>query len=241
MGKSLVAASRQELHEMYWSEDLSTTQIAARLGVSKAAITGRFIALGILTRSRSAAALKSHKEGHRKRIPHSTPVKAELLCRACGANWKYNGFTLNTICPYCGKAKSARDSREYTRQYTKRLKRKQSLIEWYADADNRKNKQARYYALLKKRVFFRISGTIYPCCARCGCDDVRLLEINHKLGGGNKEYQKGKYSGKFYHDVATGKRLTDDLEILCKPCNGIHHLEIRFGKLPIKVVWSGHE
>ena len=41
-----------------------------------------------------------------------------------------------------------------------------------------------------------------------------------------------------YHDIASGKRKTDDLELLCKPCNAIHYLELKFGKLPMRVIWE---
>ena len=93
--------------------------------------------------------------------------------------------------------------------------------------------------MLRRRILFRICGSITPRCVRCGCDDERLLEINHIYGGGNRENQKGKFSSRFYYDIANGKRPTDDLELLCKPCNAIHALELKFGSLPMKVVWLG--
>jgi len=47
-----------------------------------------------------------------------------------------------------------------------------------------------------------------------------------------------KKSMRFYFDIASGKRKTDDLELLCKPCNAIHCLELKHGPLPMKVVWN---
>lgn len=170
---------------------------------------------------------------------YSGPLKSELVCRKCGANWTYTEKAVKAICPYCGAAKDARDrSAEYA-QYPNAEARKQAMAVWSKDVANRRARGAARRALLRKRVLFRISGSITPACVRCGCNDVRLLEINHKNGGGNQENQKGKFASKFMHDIATGKRPVDDLEILCKPCNAIHALELRFGPIPMRVVWEG--
>lgn len=166
-------------------------------------------------------------------------LKTDLVCRGCGAEWKYTGTTNNTKCPFCGKAKDARKRTDYAADYDKSGDRKKSLIEWNSKPENRRPREQKYRELLRKRVFFKITGDIYPHCVKCGCDDPRILEINHKNGGGNKEMQHGKKSNAFYVAIANGSRRTDDLELLCKPCNSIHYLEMKYGPLPIKVVWSG--
>ena len=169
-------------------------------------------------------------------------LKTELFCRGCGAIWKYKGSTQNTTCPYCGKAKDARDRREEAKKYPQAQWRKEGLVNWYADSENRKKRAAKHRSLLRKQVFFRITGSIHPVCARCGCNDTRLLEINHIKGGGAKELGKeGRRSTAFYYDIVSGKRATDDLELLCKPCNSIHALEMKYGPLPMKMVWLGSE
>lgn len=72
-------------------------------------------------------------------------------------------------------------------------------------------------------------------CVRCGNTDVRILTINHKNGGGRKErrtYDKGK-GGRpgLFRDILKGNRTTNDLEILCRPCNDIHYLELKYPDL----------
>jgi hypothetical protein len=171
----------------------------------------------------------------------ATIIRRELLCRRCGANWHYGGKTTRTACPYCGKPKDARDRSEESKKCVKSSGRKEKLVDWYAVRENRRERGRRYTVLLRKRVFFRISGGICPRCVRCGCDDPRLLEINHKNGGGNKEMQHGRKSHRFYLDIANGTRQVDDLELLCKPCNAIHALELRYGKLPMRVIWRSDE
>lgn len=75
-------------------------------------------------------------------------------------------------------------------------------------------------------------------CAQCGCNDIRLLEINHINGGGSKETDKGRKNSYFWNNILSGKRKTDDLEILCRVCNARHYLESKYGKLPYKITFS---
>ena len=165
-------------------------------------------------------------------------IKDHLLCRKCGADWKHTKQTRLAQCPFCGAEKDARDRSEEFSKYVNAAKRKRSMIKWNADKKNRQARGRWYTALVRKRVFFKICGSISPICIRCGCDDRRLLEVNHKAGGGNQEMMHGKRSGAFYRAIANGKRKTDDLELLCKPCNAIHALEMKYGPLPIRVVWK---
>lgn len=75
-------------------------------------------------------------------------------------------------------------------------------------------------------------------CTRCGCDDYRLLEINHINGGGAIEYKKFNY--RLTQAIASGKRNINGLELLCKPCNGIHALELKYKEeIPLMVIWHG--
>ncbi|MFH0880826.1 MAG: hypothetical protein V2A34_14015 [Lentisphaerota bacterium] len=166
-------------------------------------------------------------------------LKSELLCKQCGASWKYTGTTIETKCPFCGATKDARDRSVEAKQYLlKHPKRMKALKKWGSISKNQALRGAKQRKLLKKRVFFRITGSITPTCVRCGCDDIGLLEVNHINGGGNKEMEGGKYASQFWYDIALGRRDTSDLEALCKACNAIHALEMRFGKLPLKVVWG---
>ena len=74
-------------------------------------------------------------------------------------------------------------------------------------------------------------------CVRCGCDDIRFLEINHINGGGNKEQRDSKHKTVTLRILYYGRK-TDDLELLCRPCNVIHALEMKFGIVPLKVIFD---
>ena len=74
-------------------------------------------------------------------------------------------------------------------------------------------------------------------CIRCGCNDIRFLEINHINGGGGKEAKIRRFG--IVKSILLHERDTDDLELLCRPCNHIHYLELKFGeKIPLKVVFN---
>ncbi len=46
---------------------------------------------------------------------------------------------------------------------------------------------------------------------------------------------------KFYRDIALMRRTVEDLELLCKPCNAVHALELKHGQLPFRVVWEARD
>jgi ribosomal protein L37E len=163
-----------------------------------------------------------------------TKVKSHLVCRACGADWENTDPRNITQCPFCGKRKDARH-RTYTSGSSVSFKQ---LKDWCANDEQRKERYKKNYLIRKKRLFFKISGSINPVCVRCGCDDIRLLEVNHKNGGGGKELAD-KSSTCMHHDIISGRRPVDDLEPLCRACNAIHYLELKYGPLPMKVIWKG--
>lgn len=141
-------------------------------------------------------------------------------------------------CPLCGKVKDVRDRSDYSRRYLLlHPERKDKLREWLKT--HRKEHWHTTSVRLRQSVFAIVSKSTTPRCANCGCDDIRLLELNHKNGGGGKEYQKGKNSMAVYRDIAMLRRKTDDLELLCRVCNARHYLEMKYGKLPLEVIWRG--
>mgnify|MGYP001563907046 CR=1 FL=1 len=70
-------------------------------------------------------------------------------------------------------------------------------------------------------------------CKRCGCADLRVLEINHKNLNGRRELKLIGSGMTFYRKIITGIRKTDDLELLCKVCNNAHYCEKRY-----KLKWN---
>ena len=73
-------------------------------------------------------------------------------------------------------------------------------------------------------------------CSNCGCDDERVIEINHMNGGGKSELGEGPQQ--FCREIVFGKRTIDDLDLRCKLCNELHYILRRFGALPFRVIWK---
>jgi hypothetical protein len=95
-----------------------------------------------------------------------------------------------------------------------------------------------YRHKLRLRVIAKTGGE----CVNCGCTIPDALEINHKNGGGRREYRGGG-AGDRQKDtlfgILNGTRSTNDLELRGKVCNTLHYAET-IRKLPGKwtVKWT---
>ena len=74
-------------------------------------------------------------------------------------------------------------------------------------------------------------------CAHCGCDDLRVLEVHHKLGGGKRERWRG--GDAFWCGIVMGRRGAADLEICCKPCHAVEDVKRLYGVDGFTVAWRG--
>jgi len=98
-----------------------------------------------------------------------------------------------------------------------------------------------YYAKIRLETLAKVDPALK--CAVCGCDDTRFLEVNHIRGGGTKEliaYRNEKHneSHNMILLIHYGKRGLDDLNLLCRACNSLDHLERVYGHTGLKVVWD---
>jgi len=141
-------------------------------------------------------------------------------------------------CSHCGIEKS--DS-EFARRKTLKGSR---ILDWLCKhcmlEYNRNYRKTPSYRKSELKRKIKAYKTIQPQirCVRCGCNDIRFLEINHKNGGGCKEAKALPGGVRFYRAIIYGRRKTEDLELLCKPCNNIHYLEQKYGKVTMKVIWQ---
>jgi hypothetical protein len=151
-------------------------------------------------------------------------AKSVVCCRQCDTTWRTQGSHARENCPKCGKRKDVR-YRPGRRGDIEKIKA------WRA----KRPKQSTDWMRRQRRRALVLVGQGTIACVRCGCDRPELLEINHKSGGGRKDLV-GKW---FYRAIVKLERDTDDLELLCRPCNAIHYLESKYGPLPLRVVWEG--
>lgn len=105
--------------------------------------------------------------------------------------------------------------------------------------DKYKETYIKYNRIRKIKVLEKVANGSNLKCRRCGCDFIDLLEINHINGGGGKECNKSYQ--KFCTAILNGSRSINDLEILCKLCNNLHYLEMKFGKTQYELYWDKND
>lgn len=65
-------------------------------------------------------------------------------------------------------------------------------------------------------------------CSRCGCDNVKCLQINHLLPVFKTE-DKGELRENLYRKIIKGQVPKEAFNILCGTCNWCHYFEHKFG------------
>lgn len=96
------------------------------------------------------------------------------------------------------------------------------------------------YERYRKEALSRVARGGPIRCGSCGCDDDRVLQIEHARGGGAREVAqlKGSWHG-FYIEIAKGRRAIFDLKILCQICNSLSAVEMKNPDLKgrFKIAW----
>ncbi len=103
--------------------------------------------------------------------------------------------------------------KDYYEQFSNRVR--ENTRNW-----QRKNPEKVSYLQWKRRwqdkldVVFMLGGR----CEKCGETDIRVLQVNHKNGGGGKEIRGVGSSNNMYRLIKKGRDISD-LNILCANCN----------------------
>ena len=112
---------------------------------------------------------------------------------------------------YIGKRfyKDIEKRRIYERDYSRTHRKEKEIL-----------RRIRYRKV--KEEIFKLLGS--KCC-KCGFSDVRILQIDHVNGNGNKK-RKGVWTYKFYKDILneiiSGSK---EYQLLCPNCNWIKAVE----------------
>lgn len=131
--------------------------------------------------------------------------------------------------------------REYRSKYHKGyyIKNRERILRHDKEYQTKHREDYKKYRQERKlKVLQKISGLTKPICVGCGCDDLRLLEINHINGGGRRERRTISYPLLLAH-ILNGTRKTKDLNVRCRGCNAIHYMKMKYGDIPMRVVWGG--
>lgn len=153
-------------------------------------------------------------------------LKERVACRKCDWTWRPSTGFCTEACPKCC----------HVREVTVR-NRKQSNIARITEFRAKNPGYSKLWERRYRRRALMIVGRGIIACVRCSCDRPELIEINHKYGGGGKELRG--LGHKWHRMIARLERSVDDLELLCKPCNAVHALELKHGPLPYRIIWEG--
>lgn len=136
------------------------------------------------------------------------------------------------------KAKRKEYSRRYYERHYEQLK---EYLRKYREEhrDYFKEQARRYYAQNREKLLeqgkkrqqkdnwerkIKLINLLGDHCRMCACSDPRVLQINHRNGGGVKEFRRNP-GMTFYRKILSGERTIDDLELLCANCNLIYEYE----------------
>lgn len=93
----------------------------------------------------------------------------------------------------------------------------------------------KYRAQLRARLFAVFGSK----CVNCGCDDARILELNHIRGGGRKDRAKTQNcSAAIYRKALKDPNRKKKYNILCRICNALHYVQKIRGISGHHVSWS---
>jgi len=105
-----------------------------------------------------------------------------------------------------------------------RQKEYEDYRKWYFDRPETRKKRVdetrRYRLRLRLKVIELLGGK----CIKCGNTDDRVLQVNHKNGGGGKEKSRRPVYTLF-RDIIKGVRTTDDIDLRCANCNILYQYE----------------
>lgn len=160
--------------------------------------------------------------------PHGRPYSGDNLliqpngwraCRACNrTRQRLPRKRLIKKCVGCG---TAFEAQRVTRLYCSTDCKQRTYYHRDVEKGRRINRQATLRR--KLRIFALFGGH----CAVCGTDDHRVLQVNHKNGGGTKERRETRARGHTYQHILRGERAVDDLNLLCANCHVIFEYERR--------------
>lgn len=91
---------------------------------------------------------------------------------------------------------------------------------WRSPEHARKIARASYQRL--KLAVFKMLG---ERCVSCGNDDIRVLQINHREGGGRKDLIGSGKAMKFYRKLRNKEVPLDLFDLRCANCNVIYEYE----------------
>lgn len=220
----------EKISEMYHYNQLTIKQLGKMYNMSETTMYRFFKKNNIKIRSKSDAVNLS-KVYRKKTRKINYKLKTILKCSNCV--YIFKNELKDSVMVKCPKCNNMIDSR--VRKWKKDSKKLNKLKKYYKENYELVKQKAREGRWKFRLSVLNIVGKGVLKCVNCGCDNTKLLEINHKNGNGIKETKQGT---KFYYTIRNLERNIDDLELTCRICNTLHYMELLHGKLPYKIIWN---
>lgn len=129
---------------------------------------------------------------------------------------------------YADPGQRAKYKKDYMREYMQQWRSNHPAAQ--------KKREHNYYNNLRKKALDKLGG---PKCCVCGCTIGKILEINHKAGGGRKEFRKFKLMQNLYRAIVNETVDISKYDVRCRICNAAHYVSDILGIKGHVVIWCG--
>lgn len=146
-------------------------------------------------------------------------------CIRCGELKVLDEFVLNGnrrkhVCKVCDNKRRSQHQKENREYYN--IKQK----EWRGNNIERNREIVgkaanRYYGRVRQEALETVGNGIIAC-VKCGFNDIRAIQIDHKEGGGRKDFENSSSPNEYYKNML---KNPDKYQLLCANCNSIKRYE----------------
>jgi hypothetical protein len=156
--------------------------------------------------------------GQKFQAQRSTRKWCSTRCRS-RANSKYQRVALRTVpCAVCGQVFQSNQPRKVYCSKQCALKASNARRD---PAPGRARSLSKYWQM-RHEIFTRLDGQ----CIVCGANDRRVLQLNHKHGGGGGDNRAGRGGVYLLRRLLSGERDLGDFDLRCANCNILYEYEM---------------
>jgi len=141
------------------------------------------------------------------------------FCVICSQEFETNRGNKTSCSPACRKEYEKRYRQKYYHNYYRTEKGREIVLR----AVKKYTRSDKYVSQVRKYHLQAIELLGGKCIA-CGCDDLRVLQIDHIEGGGNKELRQ-LGPRRLYKKIVEDPFRKERYQVLCANCNWIKRHE----------------
>jgi hypothetical protein len=133
---------------------------------------------------------------------------------------------------WCRDCKRTQHIEYYEKEKESRLKYRKNYYKNNRKEEIKKNK------IYRRKILIELFELLENKCNRCGITDKRVLQVDHKDGGGNRHRKVRGAAYTYYQDMINSVKLgKNEYQLLCSNCNIIEGIEKGYKK----TIWKDNE